>query len=250
MLNKLKNLERNFNLEPSGVLHLGAHHAEENQEYIEMNWGPVIWVEAIPSLAKELKFKLDPTRNQVHQAVVWSESNIEVEFKVASQTMASSIFDFGTHAKLYPNIEAVEVLKLKTTKLIDLLDPSDVIDLMVLDIQGAEIQALQGLGKRIREVKWIYTEVSKVNLYEGGSKLDDLDMFLKINGFTRRSTRILKGENWGEALYVTDQLWPQIGRVNKVRATSDDLIFIVKQVIYLARYTTSKWVRRVTTWKV
>lgn len=203
-------------------------------------------MEAIPVLAEELKKKLDPSRNRVFQAVVWSVSGVEVEFKVASQTMASSIFDFGRHAKLYPKIAAEEILKLKTSTLLDLLDSEDDIELIVLDIQGAELQALQGLGKRIKQVKWIYTEVSKGNLYEGGTRLADLDNFLKLNGFTRRSTRILKGENWGEALFVADALWPHIGKLNKFRATVEDLIFQVSQVIYVARYTLSKWIRRST----
>lgn len=244
MLTTLESLRRNFNINPKGIVHIGAHNGEESIEYDQMGWYPVVWLEAIPTLAEELKLRLDASKNRVIQALVWSESGVTLEFKVASQTMASSVFSFGTHAKLYPKIQEQSVLKLKSVRLDEILKPEEIIDLVILDIQGAELHALQGLGNRINEVKWIYTEVSKGNLYEGGVRLNELDAFLKSRGFKRSSTRILRGEGWGEALYISKTALELTTSLGKSRAWLADFSFFFSQIVYATRYFLSKLLGR------
>lgn len=240
MLTTLESLKKNFNVKPSGVVHIGAHNGEESAEYDQMGWTPVIWLEAIPHLAEGLKLRLDLSTNKVIQALVWSESGLTLQFKVASQTMASSVFSFGTHSELYPKIEEQSVLNLTSIRLDEILEPEESIDLVVLDIQGAELHALQGLGDRIAEVKWIYTEVSKVNLYLGGARLNELDVFLESKGFKRASTRILRGEGWGEALYISSKALELTTAQGILRARLSDLRFFISQIVYATRYFLSK----------
>lgn len=240
MLTTLESLRKNFNVNPRGVIHIGAHNGEESAEYDQMGWSPVIWLEAIPHLAEALKLRLDPSTNRVIQALVWSESGVTLQFKVASQTMASSVFSFGTHSELYPKIGEQSVLNLTSTRLDEILEPEENIDLVVLDIQGAELHALHGLGSRISEVKWIYTEVSKGNLYQGGARLNELDVFLKSKGFKRASTRILRGEGWGEALYLSSNALELTTLQGKLQARLADLGFFFSQILYATRYFLSK----------
>lgn len=244
MLTSLESLRNNFNINPKGIVHIGAHNGEESIEYDQMGWYPVVWVEAIPSLAEALKLRLDSSKNRVIQALVWSESGLNLEFKVASQTMASSVFPFGTHADLYPKILEQSVLKLSSIRLDEILKPEENIDLVILDIQGSELNALHGLGHRIKEVKWIYTEVSKGNLYQGGARLNELDAFLKSKGFKRVSTRILRGEGWGEALYISNQAMKLATMQGKSRAWVADLRFFISQMVYATRYFLSKLIGR------
>jgi len=57
------------------------------------------------------------------------------------------------------------------------------IDLLCLDLQGAENIALDGLGERIKDVKYILTEVSYTAFYENNIMFDELKSFLDKNGF-------------------------------------------------------------------
>ena len=52
-------LSKDWNIAPTGVLHVGAHLAEEALDYETFGWTPVIWVEAQPNLVQALNSKLD-----------------------------------------------------------------------------------------------------------------------------------------------------------------------------------------------
>ena len=65
----------------------------------------------------------------------------------------------------------------------------DTIDLIWMDLQGAELLALQSAGALLDKVQYIYTEVSHRPLYDGQCLFDDVDEFLTARGFSR-CTRI------------------------------------------------------------
>ena len=70
----------------------------------------------------------------------------------------------------------------------------DVIDLIWMDLQGAELLALQSAGDMLDKVRFIYTEVSHRPIYTGQCLFDDVDAFLTARGF-RRCTKINR-ERW------------------------------------------------------
>ena len=74
----------------------------------------------------------------------------------------------------------------------------DVIDLIWLDLQGAELLALQSAGGLLEKTRYIYTEVSHRPLYQGQCLFDDIDAFLKSNGF-RCCTKVNRN-NWQQDL--------------------------------------------------
>jgi len=61
----------------------------------------------------------------------------------------------------------------------------DVIDLIWMDLQGAELLALQSAGALLDKIRYIYTEVSHRPLYDGQCLFDDVDAFLTARGFRR-----------------------------------------------------------------
>ena len=123
-------------------------------------------------------------------------------FHVTSKSASSSLFDLDEHKTLYPEIGIVREIQVNTSRLDSILSPNDVFDFVVLDIQGAESQAIEGLGQRINSVKWIFTEVSKRKLYTGGTLYRDLDSQLRELGFKRVFTAWDRRAGWGDALYA------------------------------------------------
>jgi hypothetical protein len=71
-----------------------------------------------------------------------------------------------------------------------------------MDIQGFELEALKGFGKKLEEIEFIYTEVNRDFLYEENVIYTELDSFLKKNGFTRVSTRWDSRVPYGDAFYM------------------------------------------------
>ena len=201
----IREFVRLHNLKPNGVLHVGAHEAEEVDEYIANGFAeriPIIWVEAQTDLAENLKVKLDPAKNKVYCAVAWDVDGVEKIFNVTSKSASSSLFDLDEHKSLYPEIDIVQKIQVTTRRLDSTLSSSDTFDFVVLDIQGAESQAIKGLGKRINTVNWIFTEVSKRELYSGATLYKDLDSQLSELGFKRVFTAWDRRAGWGDALYA------------------------------------------------
>lgn len=57
------------------------------------------------------------------------------------------------------------------------------IDIMWMDIQGAELMAFEGLKDRIKDVKIIQCEVEKIEIYKNQPLYDTIKEFLLMNGF-------------------------------------------------------------------
>jgi FkbM family methyltransferase len=196
------------NLNPIGVVHVGAHKAEEIDEYLSCGFGlrnPIIWVEAQENLAKQLAINLDLKQNKIYHAVAWNKKDDELFFHITSKSASSSLFELGEHKKVYPDIEIELTTSVKTSRLDEVLHPDDKFDFVVLDIQGAELQALEGMGQRLNQVNWIFTEISKRELYKGATQFRDLEQFLKNKGFKRVFTAWDRKAGWGDALYVRNE---------------------------------------------
>jgi len=57
------------------------------------------------------------------------------------------------------------------------------IDLIWIDLQGAEIKALDGLRERLKEVQYIWVEITHIPLYVGQPLFPEFDAFMEKNGF-------------------------------------------------------------------
>lgn len=79
------------------------------------------------------------------------------------------------------------------------------IDLLWMDLQGAELMALMGLGHNIHNVKVIHTEVEFFEIYSGQPLYRDVRNFLKQHGF-RLLTFTNFGRYAGDCMFVNTSL--------------------------------------------
>jgi FkbM family methyltransferase len=223
-------LKSRFGILPTGILHVGAHLAEERVDYESAGWSalnPIIWIESQIDLAQKLTEVLNPNKNKVINATVWSETGKEMKFNVASNSQSSSLYDLGTHATTYPEIKFNSEITITTVRLDEIIGDSDDISFINLDIQGAELEALKGLGSRIHHVKWIYSEVNKRSVYEGCAIIGELDNYLEQFSFTRVATRWAYKTGWGDALWIK--------RNERSRMAKAILIFKVAEILRVIR---------------
>lgn len=207
MMITLDTLRSRYDLNFTGVLHVGAHFAEEANDYDRIGIKNVWWVEAnaalIPIIRKNL---LSYPTHQIVQALVYDQDGVDLGFNITNiEGMSSSILPFGTHKLRAPQVvfERREVL---TTKRIDTLVEEHGItgvNFLVMDIQGAELWALMGAEKFLSGVEYVYTEINVDELYLGCARLWELDAFLWERGFLRVETSMADGRvGWGDALYI------------------------------------------------
>lgn len=70
------------------------------------------------------------------------------------------------------------------------------VDIIWMDLQGAEMLALKGLGNHLQNVKYIHTEVSYKEMYLGQVMFDELNNYILSNDFVLKNTLSFTG--WQE----------------------------------------------------
>lgn len=77
------------------------------------------------------------------------------------------------------------------------------VDIIWMDLQGAELLALKGLGNYLQNVKYIHTEVSYKEMYSGQVMFDELNNYILSNEFIIKNNLSLKG--WQEDVIYEKQ---------------------------------------------
>ena len=232
MLIMPRTLEQLFGVHPSGILHIGAHEAEEYDLYADANWlqkGNVTWVEAQPKLAQKLVLRNLPKTEKVICAAAWHKNETELKFNIASNSQSSSVFDFGSHKITYPEIFMIEEIAVPGLRLDSLISEAN-FNFIALDIQGAELNALIGLGDLLKSVIWVYTECNKEDVYKDVPTVTKIDEFLKTRGFKRVATRWMPKAGWGDCLYVNYSL---ISLSTRIRIIIGRLLFRFTEIMII-----------------
>jgi len=206
MLISVSELRTVWRVSPQGILHVGAHKGEEYKTYSEAGWvstkNKVTWIEIQHDLVLRLHQNLPPSLNTILEGAIWDQDGVSLNLQLANNSQATSLLGFGTHSETYPEISVIREVNVTTTRLDSLLKNNHLFDLVNLDIQGAELRALIGLGKLIVNVNWVYTEVNKRPVYQGCALVGEMDDFLSKHGFKRGATKWMRGAGYGDALYV------------------------------------------------
>jgi FkbM family methyltransferase len=208
MLIEYKNIIKKHNLQIKKILHVGAHKAEEAKTYFDNGCEEVIWVEANPSLVSYLNNTLSKDKNKVFEAVISDTDGDEVDFIVTNNGQSSSILELGIHKNLFPSVRQSETISQKTKTIGTLFDENNLnfkeIDFINLDIQGAELLALKGVGDSFHNVSAILTEINTDYVYKDCALVGEIDEYLADFNFKRVETVMWSDHPWGDALYVRE----------------------------------------------
>lgn len=190
---------------PKVLLHVGASLGHEAGAYMAAGIRHVIWVEADPDIHQMLVHNVAAHRHTCINALATDRDGDEVTFWVTSnQGMSSSVFPMQEHLRVFPHVQVTHAKRLKTSRLDTRLRLEGIkvgdIDAVVIDVQGAELLALKGLGEYLSGVQILITEFSRIPLYDGGVLHEELDAFLVEQGFVY--VQESKGAGHGDALYV------------------------------------------------
>lgn len=203
MFLSLRELCGKYTMKVDGILHVGAHLAEEHDEYKALGITNVIWIEANADNIIRIQEKVTP--QLVLQALITDTFGEKIPFHITNyDSMSSSIFEFGTHPTFSPDTVFVEERELKTSTIDYWLQmfPRNFagINMLNLDLQGAELLALEGATKFLEQVDYVYCEVNTKEVYLGCAKVWELDLLL--DEFDRVETYMVGDQGWGDALYV------------------------------------------------
>lgn len=207
MLIPLIDLYNKYNLDIRGVIHIGAYNAEELPAYRECNVPKVIWIEALPNLAGRLvqRFKDDDTQHVICDVI--SDKIEEVEFKVTNNEASSSILELGTHLQHHPKIYEEKRELVTTITMAKVIDDYginiDQYNFLNIDIQGAELKCLVGMGAYLNKIDYLYLEVNTEEVYKGCALLHEIENFL--TDFQRVEINMTK-YGWGDGFWLRKTL--------------------------------------------
>ena len=78
-------LNQKFDLNIKGIIHCGAHHAEESDAYERHGISKVVWVEGNSELVPIVESKVgNLPENKVFNYLVYDEDGKELEFKITN----------------------------------------------------------------------------------------------------------------------------------------------------------------------
>ena len=79
-------------------------------------------------------------------------------------------------------------------------------EVLVLDIQGAELDALQGSQKSLENAKVVVSEISRYHLYKNQGLFDDINHLLKSKGYICVCLNYDTEFEYGDAIWVKSEL--------------------------------------------
>lgn len=172
------------------IVEVGAHSGRDTQELaLAFPHGQVISFEAHPLLFTKLLKRAGQLPNVICVPVALSNHFGLAVFRQSSGASdgSGSLLVPSGHLHHHPNVHFLpEDEIIVTTVTLDAFlkrKGIDRIDLLWMDVQGAEMLVLEGSVKALRHTKWIYSEVSQSPLYQGGATYSEIKSFLSNIGF-------------------------------------------------------------------
>lgn len=202
-------LERDYGLDTglTTLIHVGASICQEAAYYANFNFKKVIWIEALKDIAEKAKSEVAQFENQqVVNALCLAESGRFVSLNVSSNNSeSSSVLEPLRHKDIFRDIvfhnSRMELIESTTLdKVMENMEGNSNC-ILVIDVQGAELEVLKGAPRTIEKSQFIFCEVSAISLYKKQVLVEDLIDFLTISHFRLLMHDISLRRAFGDALF-------------------------------------------------
>lgn len=205
MLDLAKLCQKN-SIQARGVIHIGAYEGEEIQTYLNMGLTKVLFVEANPEVFARLQKKMAIIPQVQVANYALCDRNGWVDLHIAASEQSSSILSPKNDHQQSLYTREISQVTVEAKTLDSLLEELELapldFNILNIDIQGAELLALQGAANALEFVEGINIEVNYEEIYLGCALIDDIDEFLEKVGFHRVATTTPYDHTWGDAFYV------------------------------------------------
>jgi FkbM family methyltransferase len=163
------------------------------KHFIEHNITNVkIYNKAVSDTNEFLKFYVSSSNRDNNPSINWNLGN-----------KSSSILKPEKHLDIIDFIQFENIINVDSITLRSFFvqESLEYIDIMQIDVQGAELMVLKGLGDKIKNVYVIWLEVSKLELYKEQPLQTDIYRFMRASGFMLVKDTLYNLQ--GDHLYVS-----------------------------------------------
>ncbi len=201
---------------PKGILQVGASNGQELGWFRSAGVAYGVFIEPLDEPFNFLAGACSHYPGFVAMKALCAEvSGKKYQFHVASnQGMSSSILPPANHLKVFDYVQFPQTIEVISYRLDDVIaflgvngyqHVTEHLDTIYMDTQGAELRVLMGAGTTLQSVNYIFTEVTRNDLYIGAPTLLDLIHFLDLYGFTLNNVYFNK-DQYGDALFIRKDL--------------------------------------------
>ena len=169
------------------ILEVGANDGSHTALFLELFPRAKIYAfEPDPRACQKFQQRLGTDPRVVLEKIAISAIDGEIDFFMSDSTpsehipahwdMSSSIRKPKKHLEAFPWCTFEQTIKVSTNKLDTWLQTAGIqqIDLIWADVQGAEIDLIQGGKNALAHTRYFYTEYANEELYEGQISLGDI----------------------------------------------------------------------------
>lgn len=236
MMLPLQEILTKYNLSPKGVISVGAHWAEEHEDFVKCGIERFVYIEPCKDSFKimldkfSLKAKYTDGRdveplisfvknNHVGYYVHDGKGEITGRDKIRShsffnvacgseektmpmyvshqnQGQSNSLLKPDKHTQYHPEIIFDDAEVVRVVPLDNLPIEKESYDFLYMDCQGFEGEVIKGATETLKHIKIIMTEVNRDSTYEGNMLVGEMDEYLAKFGFVRVETH-WPSEKWG-----------------------------------------------------
>jgi len=206
MSNYFVYLKKKYNMNISGVIHIGAHYGEEIDFYILNGITDIMLFEPLVENYKVFYNKCEYLNSNFYDVDIKSY-NIALGssqgrgkmYVSENEGLSSSLLKPKVHITHHPSVHFKETKEVK----IDILDNYDCkpYNYLCIDVQGYELEVFKGATKSLEYMNYIFCEVNCDELYEKNAYVEEIDDFLLRYNMKRVETNWMGGL-WGDALYI------------------------------------------------
>ena len=202
---KLKYYLDKYNIIPRGVIHIGSHYGEESELYNEIGFKNVLWIEADPRSFEQLVKNTKSYNNHVCYNYLLSDTAEKVKFFIADNVgNSSSLYplDRKISHKVWGNLNNEEFKYLQSHRFDEVFNKEmlDRYNVLNIDVQGAELRVLKGMGQLISLFEIFVLEINFKKIYRGSALFSEVEYFMNSHSFKRVYLTITDYQ--GEAIYL------------------------------------------------
>jgi FkbM family methyltransferase len=202
MTEDIVGLFERHNVNARGCIHIGAHDCCEIGCYKKLFKDKVIWVEANPHTYKT-KSKLVANKNnhKCYNFAAHHTDNEELVLHIPTREDISSLY----HSPEFPHVTKalVKTKKMDTLFIEEKLDINE-FNFLNVDVEGAELEVLEGFKEHLNKIDYIFIEVSVNSRFEGSeATLETVNNYLGNQGFKIvEISSSIYNLGWGDAFYI------------------------------------------------
>lgn len=217
MLIPFPQLVEKHKLAVRGIVHIGANSGQELEAYLSKGVHSIVFIEPLKQAFEKLLRHVakNPSFREGVRCInelITDTTGRRVTFHITDNDgESSSILPMKEHLNAHPDVKVINSVPMEGWAYQDLadlhfIDPD--LNFLNIDVQGAELMVLQGMGDKLKNFDYAYIEVNEKELYTGCAMLPDIDQFMVNAGFERKDMQ-MTSFGWGDALYVRKNITPK-----------------------------------------